>query len=99
MARLMKVPVNGGSETELLRGLTPFQWSMANAGIYFLSHEKDFDAIDRYTFPDGKVSRVGRLATPIGAFGGEFSVSPDGRWALVPLGHGQADIMLIDNFR
>jgi hypothetical protein len=95
----MKVPVNGGSETELLRGLTPFQWSLADAGIFFLSHEEYFDAIDRYTFQDGKISRLGRLATPIGPFGGQLSVSPDGRWALVPLGRGQADIMLVDNFR
>ena len=99
IARLMKVPANGGSETEVLSGLTPLQWSLAETGIYFLSHGKDFDAIDRYTFQDGQVSRLGRLAAPMGAFGGQLSVSPDGRWALVPLGRGQADIMLVDNFR
>lgn len=98
-AKLMRVPVGGGPETPVLDGLTPFWWSMADSGIFFLSREPEFDAIDHYAFSDRKVVRVGQLAMRAGGFGGQMSVSPDGRWALVTEHRAQADLMLLDNFR
>lgn len=98
-ATLMKVPVAGGSETRLLKGLTLSQWSMAKTGIYFIRRAREFDAIDRFNFSDGTVSRAGRLGTKVGQFGGQMNVSPDDHWALVTLQHGRSDIMLVDNFR
>jgi hypothetical protein len=71
----------------------------ADTGIYFVRREREFDAIDRFAFSDGRVSRVGRLATRVGQLGGQMSVSPDSHWALVTLHRGQSDIMLVDNFR
>ena len=98
-ARLMRMPVDGGPETVVLGGLTPLQWSMTDSDIFYITREREFDAINRYRLNDGRVSHVGRLAVRVGPFGGHMTVSPDGRWALVPLQQGHPDIMMIDNFR
>jgi len=100
-ARLMRVPVGGGPETMVLEGLTPFWWSMDETGIFFIVRNQEFDAIEHYNFSDGKVELAGRLAMPTGGFGGQMSVSPNGRWALVTQDGQQAgiEIMLLDNFR
>jgi len=95
--KLMRMPVGGGPETEVLKGLG-YWWSVADQGVYFVSRESEFDAIDRYNFNDRRVVRLGRLA--LRAFRtGELSVSPDGRLALVSVGREQADLMLLDRFR
>ena len=83
----------------VLSGLTPYQWSMADSGIFYITREREFDAIERYSFSDRKVSRLGRLATKVGQFRSQMTVSADGRWALVPLHQGRSDHMMIDNFR
>jgi hypothetical protein len=96
---LKRAPIDGGLETTVLNGLTPFQWAMADSGIFYITRERDFDAIDHYNFSDRTVSRVGRLATKVGQFRGQMTVSPDGRWTLVTLHQGHPDLMMIDNFR
>lgn len=60
--------------------------------------ESAFDAIDRYNFDDHKIVRVGRLVTRMGPRGG-LSVSPDGRWALVPNQINQSDLMMVNDFK
>jgi hypothetical protein len=66
-SRLMRVPANGGGlEMEVLKGLTAYWWSMADSGIFYISHESGFkgvdfiDFIDHYSFSDRKVKRIGR---------------------------------------
>jgi Tol biopolymer transport system component len=98
-ARLMRVPVSGGEETSLRDGLTPFWWSMTNSAIFLLTREAEFDAIDRYDLLDGNVTRVGRLASSLGLFAGQFSVSPDHHWALLAQRRGESELMLLDGFR
>jgi hypothetical protein len=90
----MRVPAGGGTESVLLEEISPFWWSVANTGIYFISSAQEFDAIDRYDFSNGRVSRVGRLAAPAGIFGGQMTVSPDGRWALVTQQRGHSELMV-----
>ena len=60
-ARLMRVPVAGGREELVLKGIRPFLWSVTDTGIVFVTREPDFDAIDVYRFSDQRVARVGRL--------------------------------------
>ena len=98
-ARLMRVAANGGAETAVLNGLTPEWWSMADTGIYFISQGPGFDAIDRYSFSDGKVMRVGRLPVRAGSWDRQLHVSPDGHLALVTTQHGYAHLMLLENIR
>jgi hypothetical protein len=95
----MRIPIGGGAEMDVLDGLTPLWWSVANTGLFFISREPEFDAIDRYDFSGGKVTRVGRLAVRAGGFGGQMCVSPDGRWALITQHQGQSELMLLDNFK
>jgi Tol biopolymer transport system component len=96
--KLMQVPVGGGAETTLRSGLTTFWWSVAHPGIYFITREPEFDAIDRFNFDDHKVVRLGRLAQRAGPVGSQMNVSRDGRWALVAQQQVQSDLMLVENF-
>ena len=98
-ARLMRVAANGGAETAVLNGLTPEWWSMADTGIYFISQGPGFDAIDGYSFSDGKVMRVGRLPVRAGVWDRQLHVSSDGHLALVTTQHGYAHLMLLENIR
>jgi Tol biopolymer transport system component len=97
-ARLMKA----GEAQPVLEGVTPFLWCVADVGIYLLKAEGDRQSIHLYRFDSKKTQRIGalpfrvpRLQTP-----GRFSVSRDGRWALVNVGENLGgDLMLIDDFR
>jgi len=98
-SNLMQVPAGGGAESPILTGITTFWWSVADAGIYFITRESGFDAIDRYKFVDNKVERLGRLAERVAPVGSQLNVSRDGRWALVAQQQVQSDLMLVDNFK
>ena len=95
---LWKMPVGGSEESfvsAMLGGFTRF--SVADLGVYFFS---DSSTLQFLPFDTGKaipiVSGLGRDHV------GErlFSVSPDGRWALL-LSNSTAtsDLMLVENFR
>jgi Tol biopolymer transport system component len=98
-SKLMQVPVGGGPETALLSGLTTFWWSVADAGIFFVTREPAFDAIDRYNFNDHQVVRLGRLAQRAAPISSQLNVSRDGRWALVAQRQIQTDLMLVEDFK
>ena len=98
-AKLMRVSVGRGSEIELLSGLTTFWWKVARSGVYFIVRESDFDAIDRYSFSDHRVVRVGRLAGRVGPIGSRLNISPDEHWALVPQESRRSELMLLENFK
>jgi Tol biopolymer transport system component len=98
-SKLMQVPVGGGPETALLSGLTTFWWSVADVGIFFITREQGFDAIDRYNFNDHQVVRLGRLAQRAAPISSQLNVSRDGRWALVAQQQIQTDLMLVENFK
>ena len=98
-AKLMRVPVDGGEERTIHDKFTPYLWSMTDSSIYFCTFEETFDAIDRLDLASEHVTRVGKLASRISNFGGQFSVSPDGHWALVAHQQGRVDLMMIDNLR
>jgi Tol biopolymer transport system component len=96
--RLLRVPVEGGAEERVLSGISVFWWSVVKSGIFFITRESEFDAIDWYNFDDRKVVRVGRLVARIGPRG-SLSVSPDGRWALVPSEIHQSDLRMVNDFK
>jgi hypothetical protein len=71
-------------------------------GIFFLTSEPGFDALDLYDTATGNVSRIARLPFRVSVIGdiGRFTVSRDGRWALANhTDRWDADIMMVDKFR
>jgi hypothetical protein len=84
----------------VLEGIRPFQWSVTDSGIVFVTREADFDAIDRYGFSDQRAARVGRLAFRLPESYTHLTVSDDGRWALATkMVRFDADLMRLDNLR
>jgi len=99
-ARLMRLPLGGGPEELVLDRVRPFQWSVTDTGIVFVTREPDFDAIDVYRFNDQQAARVGRLGFRIPGIYTHMTVSRDGRWALATdMVRFDSDLMRLDNFR
>ena len=97
---LMRVPVAGGREELVLKGIRPFLWSVTDTGIVFVTREPNVDAIDVYRFSDQRVARVGRLGFPDPGGFRSLTVSRDGRWALgTKMVRFDSDLMRLDNFR
>jgi hypothetical protein len=88
-------------DTRILERVRPFLMSVTDKGIFFLTREREFDAVDVYRFSDERIARVGRLGFRVsqGMFE-HMTVSPDGRWALATeIGRFDSDLMILDNFR
>jgi len=101
-ARVMKVSVNGGRAEAVIDDVTPFLWSVADAGIYFLRAEDQNHAIYFHRFATRKTERIGALPFRVARLQspGRLAVSRDGRWALVNISEtGGGDLMLIEDFR
>jgi Tol biopolymer transport system component len=99
-ARLMRLTLATGREELVLGRVRPFGWSVTDAGIVFVTRERDFDAIDRYGFSDQRVARVGRLGFRVPDSFNHVTVSRDGRWALATqMVRDESDLMMLDNFR
>jgi hypothetical protein len=99
---LKTVPVDGGEEKVLVDAVRWGLWDVTSRGILFLVPERDFDAIDLYSFPDRKVTRVGRIPFRLTRRNGvcRIAFSPDGRWALAnQVTLEESDILMIDDFR
>jgi hypothetical protein len=104
-ARLMRIPTReGGNAKMLIDDVTPFLWCVTDVGIYFLRDDGPGRSIHLYRFADEKIARLGalRFQFPNDSVPGRFTVSRDGRWALVNVAEHQedeGDLMLLDNFR
>ena len=99
-ARLMRLPLGGGQEEQILDRVRPFLWSVTDTGIVFVTREADFDAIDMYRFEGRHVARIGRLPFRISGIYMNMTVSGDGRWALATkMVRFDSDLMRVDNFR
>jgi Tol biopolymer transport system component len=98
--KLKRRLIADGSESVVLEAVHPFWWSVAKQGIYFLTREPDFDAIDFLDFNVSRVERKGQLPFRASSRLNRLTVSADGRWALTnELKRWDADLMLVDGFR
>jgi len=98
----MRIQTGGGNAKMVMDGVTPFLWCVTDIGIYFLGDDPPRSSIHLYRFADEKIERLGVLpfTVPNEAIPGRFTVSRDGRWALVNVIEGnEGDLMLLDNFR
>jgi Tol biopolymer transport system component/tRNA A-37 threonylcarbamoyl transferase component Bud32 len=101
--RLWRVPPEGGEETPVLEVpslYNPNMFCVTGLGVYYAGA---FDPASRtiplrlYRFTDGKTVELGRFDKP---FGGQPSVSPDGKWlAYSQMDSSVYDLMLVENFR
>jgi Tol biopolymer transport system component len=99
-ANLVRIPADGGSPTVVLDNVRAFYWSVAEKGIFVLSMERDFDAVDVYDSATGKRARLGRLPWRVSRLCGRISISRNGRWlATNHVDRLDTNLMLVDNFR
>jgi len=108
---LQRVSVEGGNVGTVLSGVRRGRWDVADTGIVFLTGAPGIapdpatpDAIEFYSFTDGRTRRVGELPFPVTSRGYSpprvLTVSPDGRWVVVShMDHWERDIVVTDNYR
>jgi len=108
---IKRVGVEGGTVDTVLSGVRRGRWDVADTGILFLTRPRAQapdpatpDALEFYSFADGRTRRLGELPFPV--IGGGYSpprvlaVSPDARWVAVShMDHWARDIVVADNFR
>ena len=95
---LWGMSVGGGQETELVKSVELYGFTLAKKGIYFDQFNKDgTTSIQFLKFATGKVAPV--ITLPQGR-SGPLSISPDERYLLYSqLDQRGSDLMLIENFR
>ncbi len=95
---LWSIPTAGGPRTlEVERFLTFGNWAVGRSGIYFRGETNTPRTIDYYDFDSKVVSSVMELEKETNT---GFSLSPDGKSILTPLGEPhESDIMLVEDFR
>lgn len=98
--RLMRVPVEGGEEIQVLEEIGGWTWDLADSGIVFLVSADSADFVDLLRHNDHKTVRLGRLPFRPARVAVGWAVSRDGRWLLTnQVDRLDSDLMLIDNFR
>jgi Tol biopolymer transport system component len=99
-SNLMKMPAGGGEEVSILANVPALAWSVTEKGIFFLTREPDFDAIDLYRFANQSVTRVGRMAFRLSNVYSHVSFSRDAKRALATrMVRDDTDLMFINDFR
>ena len=99
--RLMKAPVEGGEETEVLPSVFRANFAVADEGIYFIPGSSgDRYSIQFLSFSSRKITRIADIGEP----GWGFTVSPVGkggtRSLLYTVGRRRDfTLMLVENFR
>jgi Tol biopolymer transport system component len=109
-ATLERMSVDGGRVSTVLSGVRQGRWDLTDAGILFLTGASGApdpaqpDALEFFSFMDGRTRRVGEFPFPVTSGGYSpprvLSASPDGRWVVVShMDHWARDIVVADNFR
>jgi Tol biopolymer transport system component len=101
--KLKMTPVEGGEERtviEITRLGRVGLWGITSRGVFFVTPERDFEAVDLYRLPEGQISRVGRLPFQVPKAFPRIAFSRDGRWAMTnQVDRRESDLMMIENFR
>jgi hypothetical protein len=85
---LWRIPISGGQESLLVKGVEPRYWAVAEEGIYFAATEGGESSIKFIDFVTRRVTRIIRLERKLGRFGGGLALSPDSRSLLCRPGAG-----------
>jgi hypothetical protein len=98
-SNLNMVPADGGEERALLDYVRRGLWGVTARGLLLLRAERDSEVVVLYRFPEGTVTRLGKLPFPVPRQFGQMSFSPEGQWALTnQVDRRESDLMLIRNF-
>jgi Tol biopolymer transport system component len=98
-ARLWKMPVSGGEESQVLSSVVYRAFCVVNEGIYFIPEPgaERKSSIQFLSFATGKVTTVALMSGPPSE---GLSISPDGRSLLFSqVDEEGSDLMLVENFR
>jgi Tol biopolymer transport system component len=96
---LWMLPLNGGSELQVLPSLYTFDtFAITKAGIYFAGRTANNEAlIDFMSFSPRRMQEIARIKSPLGS---SLAVSPDRRSLLyVQADQIGSDLILVDNFK
>jgi serine/threonine protein kinase len=97
---LMKVPVEGGKETQVLPSVTRGNFAVVDEGIYFIAPNQKQFAMQFLSFASGKTTRIADIGEP----GFVLSVSPGPKGVSRSILYAQhepftANLMLVEKFR
>ena len=96
---LLKMPLSGGEESQVLPSVPWRAFSLVNEGIYFIP-EPGADRKSSIQFLSFATAKVKTVAPMSGSPLEGLSVSPDGRSLLFSqLDEASSDLMLVENFR
>jgi Tol biopolymer transport system component len=95
---LLRIPVEGGEESQVAEGVFDRTWAVSREGIWFLVPVGQQRAELRFLdFATGKTNTAGRIGTPVHT---GMAISPDGRTLLYnQLDHSGTEILLVEHFR
>jgi Tol biopolymer transport system component len=93
---IWRMPVDGGTAVQVSEHGEYRLWQVLQQGICYLNRDVSPPVVELLDFASGDVRRVA-VAEHATEWG--FAVSPDQRWVLYQRGTGEADIMLVENFR
>jgi Tol biopolymer transport system component len=95
---LLRMPVEGGPETQLIDGVRERCWVTTQEGIWYIWADKPERSELRFLdFKTGKTSMLNTLTKPLGI---GLAISPDGRELLFNQVDQQgSEILLVENFR
>ena len=100
---LWSLPTEGGQETSILDDLAVFDWgnwTVGEAGIYFIGRTADGPRLNRFEPSTQTVTLLRLLTGPRLSHEPGLSLSPDGRWLLYARSDRvESDIVLVEQFR
>jgi len=100
---ILKMPVGGGPETLVFKGVTNRFWALAGQHLYFMDLDAKLHAtLNRFNLTTRQISRISDVERePYWIFGWtSFSVSPNGAEIIYPqIDVDVSRIMLVENFR
>ena len=103
-AGIWRLPVDGGEETEVIRGPLPWgaDWTLVRAGIYYAMVRRQGPrseyTIQFFDFASGRTTQVFRQGG--GSNHQYVAASPDERWILyTERPEWQSELMLVESFR
>jgi Tol biopolymer transport system component len=99
VAPVWRVPRDGGTEEEVLKGAVNRSFVPTSTGVYFFSSESDgqLSNLQFLDFKTGRIKIIAHIPKPVQT---GLTISPDGRTLLYSqIDQDGSEIMLAENFR
>ena len=95
---LLRMPVDGGDETQVMDGVRERSWAVTSEGVWFLgAKDEPHPDLRFFDFKTSKVTTAVLFPKPLTT---GLAISPDGRRLLYnQLDQQSSEILLVENFR